>query len=141
MTRAKAGDRVTVHYTGTLADGTEFDSSHGSDPFTFTLGEDPVVPGLQAALIGMAVGEKKHVEVTPEYGYGPRNEALVSDVDRTDLPPGTHLAEGQIIRLRGEDRAIVVTVSNVRPDKVTLDANHPLAGKDLVFDVELVAIG
>lgn len=142
MSQAKSGDTVHVHYTGKLDDGSVFDTSEGRDPLTFQLGKGMVVPGFETAVTGMAVGEKKTVTFPSEEAYGPRLEQLTFTVPRENLPPGYDPKEGEMLRMETKDgRQMDVLVTSANETGVRLDANHPLAGKDLTFDVELVKIG
>ena len=141
MSQAKSGDTVHVHYTGKLDDGSVFDTSEGRDPLTFQLGKGMVVPGFETAVTGMAVGEKKTVTFPSEEAYGPRLEQLTFTVPRENLPPGYDPKEGEMLRMEAKDgRQMDVLVTSANETGVRLDANHPLAGKDLTFDVELVKI-
>ena len=141
MSQAKSGDTVHVHYTGKLDDGSVFDTSEGRDPLTFQLGKGMVVPGFETAVTGMAVGEKKTVTFPSEEAYGPRLEQLTFTVPRENLPPGYDPKEGEMLRMETKDgRQMDVLVTSADAAGVRLDANHPLAGKDLTFDVELVKI-
>ena len=141
MSQAKSGDTVHVHYTGKLEDGTVFDTSEGRDPLTFELGQKMVVPGFEEAVTGMEVGEKKTVSFPSEEAYGPRMDQLVFTVPRDNLPPGYDPQQGQMLRMETKDgRQMDVMVMEADDAGVKLDANHPLAGKDLTFDVELVEI-
>lgn len=141
MSQAKTGDTVTIHYTGTLTDGTEFDSSRGREPLEFELGSGQVIAGFDKAVTGMEVGESKSVTIPPEDGYGDRNEQMVHDVPKSALPDDLDPVEGMGLQARGQDGQVFrLTVISVGDESVTVDANHPLAGKDLNFDIELVAI-
>ena len=141
MTQAKDGDTVRIHYKGTLTDGSVFDSSEGRDPLEFTIGSGQIIPGLDKALPGMAVGDTKRVEVTMMEGYGPRHEDRVIEVPLEQLPPDIPREAGIMLAMRGEDgQEMPVRVTAVSDTTMTLDANHQLAGEDLVFDIELVAI-
>ncbi len=141
MAQAKSGDHVAVHYTGKLEDGTVFDTSANRDPLEFVVGSGTVVPGFEEAVVGMEPGEAKSTEVSSEKAYGETREELVISVKREEVPPDVDLSVGQRLALRAPDnREIPVTVTDVDDTSVTLDANHPLAGKDLFFDIELVAI-
>lgn len=141
MTQAKPGDKVKVHYTGTLEDGTRFDSSEGREPLEFTVGEGNVIPGVDEAVVGMSPGDNKTVTVPPQQAYGPRREDAVRDFPRSAIPEHIELREGlQLQAQTPEGQPIVLTVVAVKEDTVTLDANHPLAGRDLVFDLKLVEI-
>jgi FKBP-type peptidyl-prolyl cis-trans isomerase 2 len=141
MTQAKPGTTVSIHYTGTLADGTTFDSSEGRDPLTFKLGGGEIIPGLESALSGMTVGEKKKVTIPSEDAYGPHRPEAIQQVPREAVPDHIPLDLGTQLQVQTQDgRAVPVTVTEVTDAQVTLDANHPLAGKDLTFDVELVSV-
>lgn len=141
MSNVKTGDTVRVHYTGKLGDGTPFDSSVGRDPLEFAIGGGNVIPGFESAVEGMAVGQSKSVTIEPEDAYGPRREQLVQEVPRTQLPDDMEPAVGMQLEARTESgQALRFMVTSVREDKVTIDGNHPLAGKTLEFDIELVAI-
>lgn len=140
-TQATNGDTVLFHYTGTLTDGTVFDSSSGRDPLQVTLGSGQVIRGVDDALVGMAPGEEKTVTVEPGEAYGPRRPELLHEVERAAIPPEVNLEVGS--QLEGRDtggQRLRLTVVDVADDKVTLDANHPLAGQDLTFDLQLVEI-
>lgn len=142
MSQAKSGDKVHVHYTGKLEDGTVFDSSEGRDPLSFELGKQMVVPGFEKAVDGMEVGEKKTVTFPSDEAYGPRMDQLVFTVPRENLPEGYDPQQGQMLRMETKDgRQMDVMVIEANDQGVRLDANHPLAGQDLTFDVELVKIG
>jgi len=140
MRQAKKGDKVSVHYTGTLKDGSPFDSSEGRDPLQFTLGAGQVVPGFDAAVTGMTKGETKKVTIPAAEAYGAPRAELLLKVPRAQVPPGMDPRVGQRLQVgRGQD-AIPVVVREVDDETVTLDANHPLAGEDLTFELELVEI-
>ena len=142
MAQAKAGDTVHVHYTGRLNDGTVFDSSDGRDPLKFTLGSGQVIPGFDNAVANMSIGEKKTVEIPVDQAYGPTQDDLVMPVPRNQFPPDIIPEVGQQLQVGSPTgELLVVTVTDVKEDIVTLDANPPLAGEDLIFDLELVAIG
>jgi peptidylprolyl isomerase len=141
MAQAKSGDTVKIHYTGTLDDGTEFDSSAGREPLEFTLGSGEVIPGFESAVEGMAVDEKKTVSIAADDAYGPRREEMVQDVPKSALPPGLEPREGMALQAQGQDgRPLRLTVTAVGEDTITVDGNHPLAGQALNFDIELVGI-
>jgi peptidylprolyl isomerase len=141
MAQVKPGDNVSIHYTGTLQDGTTFDSSEGREPLAFEVGSGQIIPGLDQALPGMEVGEKKQVEVAAENAYGDVNPEMRQAVPREGIPADIPLDIGTQLQMQTPDgQALPVTVVEVDEEKVTLDANHPLAGKDLTFDIELVAI-
>lgn len=150
MAQAKSGDKVKVHYTGRLEDGTVFDSSECADdncgcetgPLEFTIGEGQVIPGFERAVEGMSIGETKTVNIPVADAYGTRQDELVAQVPRSDLPQGMSPEVGQQLEVTQEDgSSFPVLVIEVTDDSITLDANHPLAGKDLTFDLKLVAIG
>ena len=141
MTQVKSGDTVRLHYTGTLADGTTFDSSSGRDPLEFTVGSGQIIPGLDKAIPGMTVGDKKIVEIPAEEAYGPSHPEARQDVPRTEIPAEIPLDLGTQLQVQTPDgQTMPVTVVAVTEETVTLDANHPLAGKDLTFDIELMEI-
>ncbi len=141
MAQAKANDTVRVHYTGRLGDGTVFDSSREREPLEFTIGEGQVIPGFENGVIGMAPGDTRTLEIPAESAYGPYREDMLLDVSRDQFPDSIQPMVGQRLQLRQPDgQTMLVTVSAVGENEVTLDANHPLAGKDLIFDVELVGI-
>jgi len=141
MSQAKSGDTVRIHYTGTLADGTQFDSSKEREPLEFELGSGQVIAGFDKAVTGMAVGESKSVTIPPEDGYGQRNEEMVHEVPKTALPDDLEPVEGMGLQARGQDGHVFrLTVVSIGDETITVDANHPLAGRDLNFDIELVAI-
>jgi FKBP-type peptidyl-prolyl cis-trans isomerase 2 len=142
MTKAKSGDTVHVHYTGRLDDGSVFDSSEGRDPLAFDVGKGQVVPGFDRAVLGMGEGETKTETIQADEAYGPRLEQLTFTVPRENLPPGYDPQEGEMLRMETRDgRQMDVVVTQADEGFVKLDANHPLAGKDLTFDIELVRIG
>ncbi len=141
MTQAKLGDTVKVNYTGKLQDGTVFDSSVNRDPLQFSLGEGQVIAGFEEAVVGMSPGDSKSVTIPSEQAYGPYQDELVIVVDEKQMPSDLSVEVGQQLQMRhSSGQAVPVMVTNVTDDKVTLDANHPLAGKDLTFEIELVTI-
>lgn len=140
MKEAKSGDTVRVHYTGTLSDGSVFDSSRGRSPLEFTIGAGQVIAGFDDAVTGMHVGDDKTVTIAAEDAYGPRRSDLMLRVGRTQFPEHLAPAVGQQLQLSQENELFVVTVREVTDDAVVLDANHPLAGEDLTFALELVEI-
>jgi peptidylprolyl isomerase len=142
MAQAKNGDTVTVHYTGKLEDGTVFDSSADRDPLQFTLGEGLLIPGFEQAVLGMSPGESKTAAVSADQAYGPHREEMVVDIDRQEFPPHFQPEVGQQLQIPQSDGRITrLTVTDVSEQNVTLDANHPLAGRDLSFDIHLLEIG
>jgi FKBP-type peptidyl-prolyl cis-trans isomerase 2 len=141
MAAARAGDLVRVHYVGTLDDGRTFDSSRGAEPLEFTLGEGEVVAGFDAAVTGMKVGQKKTVKLAPEQAYGHRREDQVMTVARHMLPANLKPKPGMQLEAAAPNGGqIVLIVVEANDDSVTLDGNHPLAGKRLTFEIELVEI-
>lgn len=141
MTQAAKGDTVLVHYTGTLEDGEQFDSSAGREPLEFTIGSGQVIAGFDDALTGMAVGETKQVTIPADEAYGAHDPQLMHKVAREQVPAEIELETG--LALQAQDQAgnpIRFVVVEFDGDTVTLDANHPLAGKDLTFDLELVEV-
>lgn len=141
MTMAKSGDTVKIHYKGTLEDGSVFDSSEGREPLEFTLGSGQVIPGFDEAVSGMNVGDKIHVTIPVDKAYGPRNEEMVIEVPKEHVPADIEPEVGQKMQMGGANgEMLVVTVIEVGEKHITLDANPPLAGKDLNFDIELVEV-
>jgi len=139
MTEAKQGDTVKVHYKGTLDDGTVFDSSYERDPLTFTLGDGQIIPGFETAVEGMKEGDSKQVVVSSQEAYGDRNEENMIQVERSNLPDDIEPELGMMLQMKTQDEQVVyVTISEMDENAVTLDGNHPLAGKDLTFDIELL---
>jgi peptidylprolyl isomerase len=141
MAEAKKGDTVAVHYTGTLGDGTVFDSSRERDPLEFTLGSGQVIPGFDAAVEGLAEGASVKTTIACTDAYGERNDQLVIETPREHIPAEVDLEVGRRLQARSQEGQVTrVTVTKVTDDTVTLDANHPLAGQDLTFEIELVEI-
>jgi FKBP-type peptidyl-prolyl cis-trans isomerase 2 len=141
MVQATNGNKVRVHYTGRLDDGTVFDSSRGGEPLEFTIGEHHMIPGFEQGVIGMEPGQTKTVLIPPEQAYGPHNPEKVIEVARSQLPTGMPLEIG--MRLQGSPpgrRPVEFTVVGVTESVVTLDGNHPMAGKNLTFDIQLQEI-
>jgi peptidylprolyl isomerase len=141
MSPAQCGDKVTVHVTVWLEDGTNFVSSRDDEPLEFTLGKDEVISGFENAILGMEVGEKKAITIPPEDAFGQRHEELVVDVPKSDFPEHISpvIGERLRIRMRGSD-PIEVTVKDMGEDTVTLDGNHPLAGYTLTYHIQLISI-
>jgi peptidylprolyl isomerase len=139
MSAAKIGDNVKIHYTG-LVDGQVFDSSKERDPLQFTVGEHNVIPGLEEAVVGMAPGEEKRVDVPPEKAFGPRRDEMVVQIERKEFPPDVQLEVGKRINLQNRGATVPAVITDVSDAAVTLDANHVLAGKTLEFNLELVGI-
>lgn len=141
MTQANVGDKVKVHYTGKLEDGTVFDTSNNRDPLQFTLGKGQVIPGFEQAIVGMAPGESKTTKIPATDAYGPYKKELVVEVNKTELPKDLNVQIGQQLQINQPNgQTVLVTTTQVTESKVTLDANHPLAGKDLTFDIKLVEV-
>ena len=141
MSQAKIGDTVKIHYTGTLDDGTQFDSSAGQDPLEFELGGGGVIPGFEKAVEGMAIGDSKSVRIEPNDAYGPRHDQLVQEVPRNSLPQDLTPEVGMALQSSSPDGQVALfTVVAVSDDTFIVDGNHPLAGQALSFDIELVAI-
>ena len=141
MTQVKPADTVRIHYTGTLSDGATFDSSEGRDPLEFVVGSGQIIPGLDVALPGMSVGDRKVVEVPADQAYGQPDPNARQAVPRAEIPDHIPLDLGTQLQVQTpQGQAMAVTVVEVTETEVTLDANHPLAGKDLTFALELVSI-
>ena len=141
MAKAKNGDTVKIHYTGKLEDGTVFDTSSDREPIQFTIGSSQVIAGLEKAVVGMNLGESKTSKITADQAYGPHRKEMLIEVERNEIPDDINLEVGQHLQIPQQNRrSIIVKVADISEEKVTLDANHPLAGKDLTFDIELVEI-
>jgi FKBP-type peptidyl-prolyl cis-trans isomerase 2 len=141
MAAAKTGDTVTVHYTGTLDDGSQFDSSRERAPFEFTLGSGSVIPGFEEAVVGLEEGETKKFRIEPGDAYGDHQAELVQTIERSNLPPQIELEKGlQLQASRPDGGKLVVTVKDFDSETVTLDANHELAGEALNFEIELLKV-
>ncbi len=139
--KVKSGDKVTVHYTGKLSDGTKFDSSEGRAPLTFTTGAGQVIPGFEKAVEGMKVKDKKNFTIPSHEAYGPVIKELVLEIPRERLPPQPDPQVGMQLIMKGpQGQQIPAMITKVEQSKVTIDMNHPLAGKDLNFDIEIVGI-
>jgi peptidylprolyl isomerase len=139
--QAKSGDTVKVHYIGRLQDGTVFDSSQGREPLSFTLGEGNVIEGFETAVMGLEPGATTTAEIPPDQGYGPHREELVVQVRKDQIGGGLAPEVGQQLQLRLQNgQNVPVVVTDVTNEVVTIDANHPLAGKTLIFEIELVEI-
>jgi peptidylprolyl isomerase len=139
--QAKKGDVVRVHYTGKLMDGSQFDSSVGRAPLEFTLGAGQMIAGFDAGVMGMTIGEKKTLNIDPANGYGHKNPEAIIDFPKSNIPEGMSIEIGMKLNLQNEyGQPVPVEVVEIKDDAIVMDANHFLAGKDLVFDVELVEI-
>ena len=141
MSKAKKGDKVKVNFTGKLVDGTIFGSTENEEPFEFTIGEKNMLPDFEDAVIGMEIGEKKKIILSPEDAYGPHKKELVHIMERSGFPPEINLEVGKRLRVRTKDgKHIIVTIKDFTEDSIVLDENDPLAGKTLTFNIELVEI-
>ena len=141
MSQAKSGDKVKVHYKGTLNDGSIFDSSEGREPLEFEVGSGQVIPGFDNAVMGLSVGESKTVNIPSAEAYGPYQENMVLAIEKDKFPEGLNLTVGEQLQIPSQNgQPVVVVIKEVTDDQVTLDANHPLAGQDLNFNIELVEI-
>ena len=139
--QAKKGDKVKVHYHGRLTDGTTFDSSQGRQPLEFEVGSGMVIQGFDEGVTGMAVGDKKTISIPPEEAYGPRQEEMVIEFPIINFPPDIKPEIGMTLQMHGENgQELPVVITGINEESITLDANHPLAGQELVFDLELVDI-
>ena len=141
MTKAKTGDKVKVHFTGYLEDGTVFGSTMDEEPFEFTIGEKNMLPGFENSVVGMHKGDIKTITLSPEDAYGPHKKELVSVMEKSGFPPEINIEVGKRLRIRTQDgRHAAVTIKDVSEDSIVLDENDPLAGKTLTFKIELVDI-
>lgn len=141
MIKAVKGDAVKVHYTGRLTDGTIFDASPQSRPLHFILGRGEVIPGFDEAVTGMFQGETKTVAVAPEQAYGAHDARYVEEIDQGLLPSGLELKVGRQLEITGpKGDKLLVLITALTEQTVTLDGNHPLAGKELIFDIELLEV-
>lgn len=141
MENVQNGDRVRVHYTGRLKDGKVFDSSRGREPLEFEVGAGMMIAGFDKAVQGMVVGDQKTVEIPSGEAYGERREEMVIDVPRQQVPAHITPEVGQQLALNNGGQQVPVVIKEVTDEKIVLDANHPLAGQDLIFDIELVDVG
>lgn len=140
MAHPRSGDTVRVHYTGRLDDGHVFASSRSREPVELTVGQGSLIPNVEETLTGMEPGEARTVTIPAERAYGPHRPELVLAVDRAEFPENIEPAVGQELRVQQGDEVVVVRIAEVSDEQVTIDANHPLAGQDLTFDLELVEI-
>ena len=141
MTQANTGDTVQIHYSGKLNDGTVFDFSDGKSPLEFKIGKNTVIPHLEQSVIGLTIGDKATVEINAENAYGPHQTDAIQTVDRSMIPQEVDLTVGsQLQATTPDDQTLLLKVAAVDDTTVTLDGNHPLAGQDLTFDIELVGI-
>ena len=141
MQQVQKGDKVKVHYHGKLRSGETFDSSTGREPLEFTVGSGQVIKGFDDGVKGMKIGDKKTVEINVENAYGEKSPEMIIEFPKTQFPPDMNPEQGQQLMMsNGDGQSFPVTVAEVREESVLLDANHPLAGQDLIFDLELVDI-
>lgn len=142
MQQAKAGDTVKVHYHGRLTDGTTFDSSEGREPLEFEVGSGAVIAGFDNGVTGMSVGEKRTIQIPVEQAYGPKDPGMLVEFPKSNFPEDMAPELGMRLNMtNGSGQVIPVVITDVKEETVILDANHPLAGEDLIFDIELVSIG
>lgn len=134
------GKTVRIHYTGTLNDGTQFDSSAGRDPLEFETGSGMVIPGFDSAVRDMLIGGKKTVTIPAAEAYGEAREEMIGDIPKDRFPAEMELAVGMPLQMMGPQGPLGVVIKEIKADAVTIDANHPLAGKDLTFELELVGV-
>jgi FKBP-type peptidyl-prolyl cis-trans isomerase 2 len=141
MKQVQSGDKVKVHYNGRLTDGTTFDSSSGREPLEFQVGSGQVIKGFDDGVTGMAVGDKRTVQIPVNDAYGPKDESMVVEFPKANFPPDMKPEVGmQLNMTNGSGQVIPVVIMEVADDTVILDANHPLAGQELIFDIEVVGI-
>jgi peptidylprolyl isomerase len=141
MSQAKDGDSVRVHFTGKTDDGNVFASSYGQEPLEFRIGEGQMLPGIEKAITGMNVGEQKITYLSPEDGYGPHMQELILEVEKKEFPKGFNPEVGMMLQVPQPDGlTAILTILAVEEKLVKLDANHPLAGKNLTFELELLEI-
>jgi len=141
MQQVKKGDKIKVHYNGRLNDGQTFDSSSGREPLEFEVGGGMVIKGFDEGVKGMAVGDKKTITIPFDQAYGPRNPDMIIEMPKDRFPKDMELEVGMPLGMSdGQGQQFEVTIIEIKDDSVTLDANHPLAGQDLIFDLELVEI-
>lgn len=141
MAQAGTGDTVRVHYTGTLDDGTVFDTSSGREPLEFTIGSGQVIPGFEGAVNGMSPGDSETVKIPAEQAYGRHQEEMMLEVDRAQVPPELDPQVGERLEIKQQNgQSVPVTVTAITETLITLDGNHPLAGQALTFEIELVEV-
>ncbi len=141
MSEVKKGDKVKVHYTGKLQDGSVFDSSIDREPLEFEVGAGMMIAGFDAAVNGMKIGDKKVAEIPANEAYGEVNKEMIVEVKRTQLPPDLEPQVGQQLGMQQPNgQSVPVVVAEVKEESIVIDANHPLAGKDLIFEIELMEI-
>lgn len=136
-----AGNQVSVHYTGTFEDGEVFDSSREREPLTFEVGAGQMIPGFDQAVVGMAEGDTKKFTLNPDEAYGPRNEELLIDIPNANFPEDMKLEVGMMLQLTNQEgQPVPATVAEINEESVKMDVNHPMAGKTLNFDIEIVEV-
>jgi FKBP-type peptidyl-prolyl cis-trans isomerase 2 len=141
MSNVEKGNRVTVKYVGKLSDGTIFDSTEEKEPFEFTVGSDEVIQGFDSGILGMSVGESKTIHIPVEQAYGQHSEDLVFAIDREDVDTEGELQIGDVLELPMKDgNSLYANIIEISDEEITIDANHELAGEDLIFEVELLSI-
>ncbi len=141
MSQAKDGDKIRVHYKGSLEDGTEFDSSYKrGEPLEIVLGQGMLIKGFEDAVLGLETGGKVTATISPEEGYGPYHEEHTFEVERNQIPPEINPEVGMMLQVNTDQGVTNVTIKSVTDDKVVLDGNHPLAGQTMIFEIELVEI-
>ena len=137
----EAGNQVSVHYTGTFEDGEIFDSSQDREPLSFEVGAGQMIEGFDQAVVGMKVGESKKITLAPEEAYGPRNEELLIDFPMANFPEDMKVEVGMMLQLTNQDgQPVPATVAEINEESVKMDVNHPMAGKTLNFDIEIVEV-
>jgi peptidylprolyl isomerase len=141
MAQAKMNDTVTVHYTGSFTDGVVFDSSADREPFEFTIGQGMVIPGFENGIIGMQEGDSKKINIPAEDAYGPHREDLLTTIERSHIPASIDLQIGMVLQMRSPDGGTAnVSIREINQEDVVLDLNHPMAGKELIFEVNLIKV-
>jgi len=141
MNPAKLGDTVTVHYKGTLKDGSVFDTSENQEPLNFTLGKNEMIPGFENAIIGLTKGESKTFTLTPDEAYGEQDDDMILNMPRSEFPPEIDPEVGMVLKVNNEDDEDThLMVTEITDEMITLDGNHPLAGEDLTFEINVVEI-
>lgn len=141
MTKVKSGDKIKIHYTGKFTDNTVFDSTVASEPFEFTIGVGEVIKGMDEGLIGMEIGESKTINIKPDMAYGDVHKDLIFEVDKKEVFEDMEIEVGQKVQIpQEEEEALIVEITKITDDIVIMDGNHPLAGKEIVFDIQLLEI-